>query len=125
MRFGGLRLGAAAVGEAFGRLDVHEDVALGAGDALVLVVLHLGAVDVVSRRAGGAVVERQIGVVQGVLAVAECALGLGADGEDLAALDGLRVRYAVGVAGERDTRAGDDRLVPLERLVASVTDVCG
>ena len=73
----------------------------------------------------GAVVEQQLGVVQGVLAVAERALGLGADGEDLPALDGLRVGHAVGVAGDRDTGAGDDLAVGLQRAVAAVADERG
>ena len=121
---GGAWLGrrTAAVGESLRRKQIHEDFACGARDTLVLVVLHLGAVDVVCGIAG-AVVEQHLGVVERPLAVAEGALGLGADGEDLPSLHRLRVGHTVGIMGQRYAGARDDLPVSLERAVAAIADV--
>src|SRR5665213_972474 len=86
--------GAAAFGETLRGLEIHQYFALGAGNALILVVLDLGTVDVVGM-ISGAVVDQHLSVMESPFAVAEGTLCLRADGKDLAALHRLRVCHAV------------------------------
>ena len=91
-------------------------------DAGLLVVLKLGAVDVIHTR-GGAAVERQFGIAQTPLAVA-ILHGLGRmHGEERLAAFGLRVGEAVGLVN--DGRACMMQKLPpgLQRAIAAVADV--
>ena len=112
----------AAIRESLQRLQIHEDLTLRAQNTFVLVVLHLGTVHVVGM-IFGAVVEKYLGVVERILAVAQTTFNLRTHGVELLALHGLRPGHAIRVVRQRHAGARENLPVCLERPVAPVADI--